>query len=126
MSDTFDKLYGGGSPTEVNEQNQKITGVRESIIAVCPANNPEKKKEPWEDEELHQLIKELRKCSKHEDLRCVQKAIKNSRVMLKNIYYKELADNINTAAEARDVQKEFALAKKYCALKTSNKNTRRN
>lgn len=62
----------------------------------------------------------MHKSSKREDLRRLQKAIKSERVMLKNIYYKELAD---TAAEARDVEKEFALAKKYSALKTSNKST---
>lgn len=60
MSDAFDNLYGDDTPTEVNELNEKITTcVRESIMAVCPMNNPEKKKGPWEDEELHQLEKDV-------------------------------------------------------------------
>ena len=36
---------------------------------------------------------------------------------LKNSYYKELADNINNAAVAREVEKEFALAKKHSAFR---------
>ena len=32
-----------------------------------------------------------------------------------------MADNINMAAQAREVEKEFTLAKKYTALKTGSK-----
>ena len=63
------------------------------------------KKEPWEDAELQKMIKDLRKCSKHDQIRKQQKAIKEKRRLLKNKYYKEAADNINLAAEARQVEK---------------------
>ena len=43
------------------------------------------------------------------------------RKWLKNKYYKEMADNINRVAQAREVEKEFTLAKKYTALKTGSK-----
>ena len=49
-------------------------------------------------------------------IRAKQKSIKRRRNLLKNQYYKELADNINNVAQAREVEKEFALAKKYSAF----------
>ncbi len=66
-------------------------------------------------------MKDLHLCTDHLDLRRMQKMIKNRRTQLKNQYYKQLADCINMTAEARDVEKEFALAKKYTALKTGQK-----
>ena len=38
-------------------------------------------------------------------------------------FYKNLAEDLNSAAEARQVEKEFSLAKKYSALKSGNKTT---
>ena len=72
---------------------------------VCPKVGPIKKKEPWEDITLQQQIKEL------------QKKIKDTRKQLKNDYYQELASNINTVAEAREVEKDFSMAKKYTTFK---------
>ena len=43
----------------------------------------------------------------------MQKKITKYRIKLKNNYFKELADNINGAAEAREVEKEFALTKRF-------------
>ena len=63
-------------------------------------------------------MKDLRKCCKHKDIRKQQKEIKKRCLKLKNDYYQDLADNINTAAAAREVEKEFALSKKYTAFKT--------
>ena len=40
------------------------------------------------------------------------------RIDLKNKYFKEIADNINSAAQAREVEKEFALMKKYSVLQS--------
>ena len=37
------------------------------------------------------------------------------------MYYTELADNINSAAMAREVEKEFAMAKKYTTIKKGSK-----
>lgn len=49
-------------------------------------------------------------------MRKMQKIIKERRFKLKNEYFKQFADNINTIAE-----KEFAMAKKYTSLKTVTK-----
>ena len=108
--------------TNVDELNEKITSnVRECVESVWPKINPIKKKEPWEDEELKDKIRELHRCKKTEDVRRIQKDLKKRRNQLKNAYYKELADNINSVAEAREVEKEFAMAKKYVAFKNSSK-----
>ena len=56
-------------------------------------------------------------------MKLIQKKIKDRRKWLKNEYFKNLADGINTVAEARQVDKEFALAKKYSALKTGIQST---
>ena len=40
---------------------------------------------------------------------------------LKNEYFKQLSDNINTVADARTTEIEFAMAKKNTALKTGSK-----
>ena len=71
---------------------------------------------PWQDATLEHLTKELRKSCNNRDVRQVHKEIKKRRKVLKNEYYKEIADGINTAAEAREVEKEFALMKKYSLL----------
>ena len=47
---------------------------------------------------------------------------KNRLKQLKNQYYSDLANSINTIAEARQVDKEFAMAKKYSVLKTGQTN----
>ena len=101
--------------------NKEITNtVRECAEAVCPPLNEEEKKEPWEDECLLQMIRNMKKCKDRKRVKAYQKQIKDRRKYLKNAYFKELADNINTVAEARQVDKEFALAKKYSALKAGD------
>ena len=80
-----------------------------------------KKKEPWEDEQLQELVKELRNTSAPEVIREVQNKIKEKTRELKNSYYSELADNINSAAMAREVEKEFTMAKKYTTIKKGSK-----
>ena len=97
-----------------------MKAVRENVDEVCPKIQNTKKKEPWEDEQLQEMTKELRRTNDGEEIRRKQKLIRARRKILKNNYYKELADNINTAAEAREVEKEFALAKKHSAFKKGN------
>ena len=107
---------------DIDELNDVIVlSVKDGIESVCPKLEPSKKKEPWEDEELQEMMKSVKSCETHEDARARQKEIKKRSVELKNAYYKELADNINSRAAAREVEKEFALAKKYSAIKTSSK-----
>ena len=57
------------------------------------------------------------KCSDKTSTKEIQKTIKNQRKKLKNEYNKGLADNINTASEARDAEKEFAMAKTFTTFK---------
>ena len=75
----------------------------------------------WEDRCLTELVEKKRKCNSKEGIKSYQNQIKKRRKKLKNEYFKELADNINTVAEARQVDKEFALAKKYSTLKSGEK-----
>ena len=98
-----------------------VSSVKEGMESVCPTIEPRKKKEPWEDARLLEMMKDVKSCETHEAARTRQKEIKKRSAELKNEYYKELADNINSVAAAREVEKEFALAKKYSAIKTSSK-----
>ena len=98
-----------------------VDAVRKSAEEVCPLVDTEQKKEPWEDRHLTELVEKKRKCNSKEDIKSYQNQIKKHCKRLKNEYFKELADNINTVAEARQVDKEFALAKKYTTLKSGEK-----
>ena len=105
----------------LDELNEIITEtVRNGLEEVCPKIEHIKKKEPWEDEQLQQLVKELRTvhCTK---VRNKQSEIKERTKELKNTYYSELANNINSAAMAREVEREFAMAKKYASIKVGSK-----
>ena len=105
-------------PNDVNELNDKIVEVvKESVQEVCPKMENSRKKEPWEDQALQEMTKDLRRTNDGKEVRRKQKLIRKRRRTLKNRYYKELADNINNAAEAREVEKEFALAKKHSAFR---------
>ena len=107
---------------DVDTLNNRIVDVvRKSAEEVCPLLDTVQKKEPWEDERLTELVEEMRKCNSKETVKSYQKQIKKHRKRLKNEYYKDLADSINTVAEARQIDKEFALAKKYSALKGGEK-----
>ena len=49
--------------TDVDSLNDEIVdAVRRSAEEVCPPIEEMKKKEPWEDEELIQLVREMKKC----------------------------------------------------------------
>ena len=106
LTEELDRNLNITNMNNVDEINEMITTtVKECIENVCPTITKVKKKEPWEDENLQKMISKLRKTSNHEQLRKQQKAIKNKRRELKNKYYRDAADNINTAAEARRVEK---------------------
>ena len=122
LTEELDKELNNIDIINVDELNEKITiTVKECVEKVCPAITRVKKKEPWEDESLQMMFNELRKSSNHEQMRKQQKAIKEKRRELKNEYYRKAADNINSAAAARQVEKEFSLAKKHSSFKTSTK-----
>ena len=103
---------------DVDELNDLIaSAVKDSVEEVCPKIRTAKKKEPWEDPILQEMTRDLGTTTDQEQVRVKQKKIKKRRNLLKNQYYQELADNINNVAQAREVEKEFALAKKYSAFK---------
>ena len=118
LSDKLElELQNFGLEQNIDELNEKISfAVSIGADQTCPKINPVKKKEPWEDETLHNMLNEAKKAPQKK-FRELRNKIKARRHKLKNDYFKEIADNINTAAEARDVQKEFAMAKKYTILK---------
>ena len=108
---------------DIDQLNERISfAVSIGADQTCPKINPVKKKEPWEDETLNNMLIEAKKAPRKK-FRELRKKIKVRRYKLKNEYFKEIADNINTAAEARDAQKEFALAKKYTMLKKGTTNS---
>ena len=103
----------------VDDLNDKIsTVVREGMDSVCPKIAKIKKREPWIDETLEDMTNQLKKLKEEKEIRRMQKKIKERRNYLKNEYYQEMADSINNAAQAREVEKEFALLKKYSAFRT--------
>ena len=100
-----------------------VQAVRTSADEVCPFEEMLKKKEPWQDQTLLDLNKKLKKCKNPRAVKRLQKEVKECRKRLKNDYFRNLADGINSVAEARQVDKEFALAKKYTAIKSGTRCT---
>ena len=95
----------------------------DAVTDICPTLTAARKKEPWENEVLNEMIEDLTKAKKPEEVKRKRKLLKEKRRQVKNEYYKELADTINTVAEAREVEKEFALAKKHSAFKSGQPKT---
>ena len=105
-----------------NNLNEDIvSAVRQGIDEVCPKIAPRRKDQPWKDAELEGMLKDLQKLNKVEDVRKMQKEIKKKRMELKNKYYKDIAENINSAAQAREVEKEFAMMKKALCIKNKTR-----
>ena len=122
LTTKLEQKLAGILTDDINALNNQIAStVRTSMEEVCPQLDPIRKKEPWEDVELIRQMQRLRKLSKHEDVLKMQKTIKKRKQKLKNEYYQQLADSINNAAAAREVEKEFAMAKKYTAIRTGSK-----
>ena len=92
--------------------------IQESLDKVCPELTQTKSSEPWENSELQDLMADLRKDPNNTAL---QKQIRDKRKFLKDLYYHEKAMAINSAAEARQVEKEFQLAKTHAMHKPSAK-----
>ena len=71
------------------------------------------KKSPWANEEFLSLLEKRRACKDPVALKELGKSIKKLRNKLKNDYFSDLAENINTVAETRKVEEEFRLCKSY-------------
>ena len=94
----------GSLTSDVDDLNEDIvSAVRQGMDEVCPKIAPRRKKEPWKNAELERMVKDLQKQKKEKDVRRMQKEIKKKRLELKNEYYKDIADNINNAAQDREV-----------------------
>ena len=118
FTETLDAALQNITTEDIDELNDVIVlSVKEGMETVCPTLEPRKKKEPWEDVQLLEMMKDVKTCETHEAARNRQKEIKKRSVELKNAYYKELADNINSVAAYREVEKEFALAKRRSQMK---------
>lgn len=117
MTDYLENALENVDVQDMNTLNEMIASSVRQGREVCPKLDQLKKKEPWEDEILQQKVKELRKKTPYKEARVLLKEIKNRSNELKNKYYSELANNINSAAMAREVEKEYAMAKKYIAIK---------
>ena len=78
------------------------------------------KKSPWANDEFLSLLAKRRACKDPSESKELGKSIKKLRNKLKNDYFSDLAENINTVAEARKVEEEFRLCKSYNMHKTKD------
>ena len=74
------------------------------------------------NDEFLSLIKDRRACKDPDELKLLSKNIKKLRNKLKNDYFLSLANEINTAAEARKIEEEFRLCKNYTMHKNTDTN----
>ena len=112
-------LDPGNIPADLDELcNAITTAIHESVDKVCPKIVHYKSSAPWENSDLQDLMAKLRKDPQNS---LIQKQIRYKRKSLKDLYYHEKAMEINCAAEARQVEKEFQLAKNYVMHKPSSK-----
>ena len=113
------KLDTDNIPTDLDALCSHIsTSIADSIADICPKSTVSKSSPPWENADLQNLMAKLRKEPSNSTL---QSEIRNKRKMLKDQYYSKKASEINSAAEARQVEKEFQLAKNFRMHKSSSK-----
>ena len=106
-------------PSGIDSLSDRIGSViRDSLDRACPKVPLVNSSEPWEDLELQRMMTDLRKSPNDNTLR---KKVRMKRKSLKDQYYHEKAKAINNAAEARQVEKEFALAKSHAMHKPNSK-----
>ena len=121
---TYDELLDSSLdtnniPDDLDQLCELVSNsIRDSLDKVCPKKEPPKSHAPWEDAELQSLMDDLRK--DHTNT-AIQKLVRDKRKTLKDLYYHEKAIAINNAAEARQVEKEFQLAKNHAMHKPSSK-----
>ena len=98
------------------DQEQLVKCIENSVYKGlhnnCPNIQTKKISEPWLDDILQDKIK-LLKSAHGITLRALKIEIKSKRKELKNKYYKRKSDEVNSIREARAVENEFKLAKKY-------------
>ena len=113
------KLDPENIPTDLDKLCQHISSsIHESLDTACPKSVQSKSCAPWENSDLQELMAKLRKDTNNLALR---KQVRKKRKSLKDNYYHQKAIEINCAAEARQVEKEFNLAKNFSMHKPSSK-----
>ena len=116
--------YSDTSPSDQDIEvlhEHLVTTIKTCLNDVCPNREITAKSEPWEDDELRELIGKQKQAKNRTALNNTRKEIKIKRNELKNAYYEKKANEINNAAEARQTEKEFALAKKRSMISTSSR-----
>ena len=73
------------------------------------------------NEDFLDLLQQLRECKDPTSLKTINKSMRKMRTNLSNAYFSKLANTINLAAEARHVEEEFRLCKKYSMTTKSDK-----
>ena len=120
----LDNLLEMEPPSDIEQINQTV--VDSTLTAVhqtCSINKTTSKEKPWEDEELHDLLKSQWKAKNHSEIRNVRKKIKLRRQQLLNEFYGKRAEAINSATEAHNVSREYAESKKYKMHQKSSSTT---
>ena len=112
------KLDPANIPTDLDALCQHIsTSISKSVETICPKSTLSKSPPPWENSDLQELMTKLRTEPSNS---AIQTEIREKRKLLKDQYYSQKATEINCAAEARQVEKEFILAKNFRMHKTSS------
>ena len=110
----------------IGDVNSFENNITESIIQASDSEIPRvvasAQKYPWADEEFLSLIKARRMCKNPSERKRLGISIKRMRNKLKNDYFFNLANNINTAGEARKIEEEFRLSKSYTMHKHTDTN----
>ena len=115
FSNKLDLLLSDDPHTnDVNEIESILTGaILKASESEVPKIELKTRKSPWANDEFLTLLKKRRACKDPVELKELGKSIKKLRNKLKNDYFSDLAENINTVAEARKVEEEFRLCKTY-------------
>ena len=83
LTEELERELDNAASDDINVLNDNIVNVvKECVEKVCPKVQTRRKKEPWEDAALQEMMEEARRCKKRSKLRIVQKKIKYRRKWL--------------------------------------------
>ena len=123
FSKQLDALLADPPPNDVNLLENVLTdSIIQASESEIPKVLPSNKNAPWINDEFLSLTKARRSCKDPGELKMLSKNIKKMRNKLKNEYFSSLANEINTAAEARKIEEEFRLCKSYTMHKNTDAN----
>ena len=123
FSKQLDVLLADPPPNDVNLLENVFTdSIIQASESEIPKILPSNKNAPWINDEFLSLTTARRSCKDQGELKVLSKAIKKMRNKLKNEYFSSLANEINTAAEARKIEEEFRLCKSFTMHKNTDTN----